>query len=187
MTFAGVVLIQISSLAYSADINPQAPEIINRTLGHKPIFHSKWPKIKSAGIQQLDIDNSVINLKSNKKNNIVTITVEENLNKNTNNMAYISLAHDRDIKYEIDKLILDDLIENAEIITNTLNSPNKSQVNTYNAVVNFDTYNLIIKSIIKIRGIESAQGIVKINDVIHLVPNGIDTENTGISSVRHEQ
>ena len=91
------------------------------------------------------------------------------------------------MKYEIDKLMLNDLLANTNIINNkTVNIFGKSQVNTYDAVVDLDVYNSIIKSIINLRSTDSARGIVKIGGVVHLVPGGIDNINKGISSVRYK-
>ena len=178
--FVGVSLIQIPSLAYSANVI-ERPEALNNLLGHKPIYHSKWAEIESNGMQELLLNNNGINLKPIKENEIaINITVEEDLDKN--NVAIVNTAHDRDIKYEIDKSILNDLLANTN--NSTVNIFGESQSNTYDAVVDLDTYNSIIKSIMNFHSTDSARGIVKIDGVVHLVPGGIENTNKGISSVR---
>ena len=181
--FFGVSLIQIPSLAYSANVI-ERPEALNNLLGYKPIYHSRWAEIESNGTQDLLLNNSGINLKPIKENEIaINITVEED----NNNVVIVNTVQDRDIKYEINKLILNDLLANTNIINNkTVNIFGKSQLNTYDAVVDLDVYNSIIKSIINLRSTDSARGIVIIDGVVHLVPGGIDNTNKGISSVRYK-
>lgn len=176
--FVGVSLIQIPSLAYSANVN-ERPEALNNLLGYKPIYHSKWAEIVSNGTQELLINNGGINLKPKENGIAINITVEEDIN---NNVVIVNTAHDRDIKYEINKLILNDLLANTN--NNTVNIFRESQSNTYDAVVDLDTYNSIIKSIMNLHSTDSARGIVKIDGVVHLVPGGIENTNKGISSVR---
>jgi len=78
LLFIGIALIQVPSLAYSANVI-ERQEAINNLLGHKPIYHSMWPEIESNGTQELILNNGGINLKPiNKENGIALhITVEE--------------------------------------------------------------------------------------------------------------
>ena len=171
--FVGVALMQIPSLAYSTDVN--------NLLGHKPIYHSKWPEIESKGKQELLLIDDEINLMSAKENKIaINLTVEED----NNDVVIVNTLQDRDLKYEIDKLILDDLL--ASTNNNTVSIFGDSQSNNYDAVVDLDTYNSIVKSIMNLHSTDSARGIVMIDGVVHLVPGGIENTNKGSLSVRYE-
>ncbi len=189
LLFVGIALIQVPSLAYSADVieRPeenvvnQRQEAINNLLGYKPIYHSKWSKIESNAKQELLLINDEINLKPIKEKEIaINITVEED----NNDVVIVNTVQDRDIKYEVDKLILNDLLANTN--NNTVNIFRDSQSKNYNVVVDLDTYNSIVKSIMNLHSTDSARGIVMIDGVVHLVPGGIKNTNKGISSVRYE-
>jgi len=161
--FVGVALIQIPSLAYSANVI-ERPEAPNNLLGYKPIYHSKWSKIESNAKQELLLINDEINLKPIKEKEIaINITVEED----NNDVVIVNTVQDRDIKYEVDKLILNDLLANTN--NNTVNIFRDSQSKNYNVVVDLDTYNSIVKSIMNLHSTDSARGIVMIDGVVHLV------------------
>ena len=190
LLFVGIALIQSPSLAYCANVieRPEVnvvnerQEAINNLLGYKPIYHSKWPEIESNGTQELIINNGGINLKPiNKENGIALhITVEDD----DNDVVIVNTVQDRDIKYEIDKFILDDLLANTN--NNTVSIFGDSQSNNYDAVVDQSTYNSIIRSIMNIHSTDSARGIVMIDGVVHLVPGDIENTNKGSLSVRSE-
>ncbi len=188
--FFGISLIQIPSLAYCANVieRPEEnvvnerQEAINNLLGYKTIYRSKWPEIESNGTQELIINNGGINLKPINKENVIAlhITVEDD----NNDVVIVNTVQDRDIKYEIDKFILDDLL--ASTNNNTVNIFGDSQSNNYDAVVDQSTYNSIIRSIMNIHSTDRARGIVMIDGVVHLVPGGIENINKGTLSVRSE-
>ncbi|MEE9161275.1 MAG: hypothetical protein V3V73_05735, partial [Gammaproteobacteria bacterium] len=144
--------------------------------------HSKWPEIESNGTQELIINNDGINLKPiNEENGIALhITVEDD----NNDVVIVNTVQDRDIKYEIDKLILDDLL--ASTNNNTVSIFGDSQSNNYDAIVDQSTYNSIIRSIMNIHSTDRARDIVMIDGVVHLVPGGIENTNKDSLSVRSE-
>jgi len=180
LLFIGIALIQVPSLAYSANVI-ERQEAINNLLGHKPIYHSKWPEIESNGKQELLLIDDEINLMSSMENKIaLNITVEDD----NNDVVIVNTVQDRDIKYEIDKLILDDLL--ASTNNNTVSIFGDSQSNSYDAIVDQSTYNSIIRSIMNIHSTDRARDIVMIDGVVHLVPGGIENTNKGSLSVRSE-
>ncbi len=188
--FFGISLILNPSLAYCANVieRPEEnvvnerQEAINNLLGYKPIYHSKWSEIESNGTQKLILNNGGINLKPiNEENGIALhITVEDD----NNDVVIVNTVQDRDIKYEIDKLILDDLL--ASTNNNTVSIFGDSQSNNYDAIVDQSTYNSIIRSIMNIHSTDRARSIVMIDGVVHLVPGGIENINKGTLSVRSE-
>ncbi|MEE9575099.1 MAG: hypothetical protein V3W03_03275, partial [Gammaproteobacteria bacterium] len=158
----------------------QRQEAINNLLGYKPIYHSKWSEIESNGTQELIINNGGIKLKPKENGIALHITVEDD----NNDVVIVNTVQDRDIKYEIDKLILDDLL--ASTNNNTVSIFGDSQSNNYDAIVDQYTYNSIIRSIMNIHSTDRARSIVMIDGVVHLVPGGIENINKGTLSVRSE-
>ena len=45
------------SLNNIPEFTPNERKVLDRTLGHKSVHRSQWPKIKSDGMQELDLIN----------------------------------------------------------------------------------------------------------------------------------